>query len=544
VQTTAGPTYIERIIGQLTRAGNRRPVLNWQGRDLSAADFLFSIYTYAGALSSLGIGRGSLVALLAPNCPDAIAVRYAAHLLGAGACYLSAPRFAEARARLIQQIDPSLLVILPETLHLLPTGTGIRTVAVGDCGPDVPQLEQLATSQRSVVPACQARPSELAVIASSGGSTGVPKGSCRNFSSYTRMVDVHSRPDRRQLVNGRLAYLSQVLVDVTLLGGGFVVLRDAFDPTDTLAQIEEQRITDLFLVEPQLFELMDHPDIETRDLSCLRSLVHVGASAPPALRRRARKRFGAVIAHTYGASEQGLVSQLSASEHDPSIEERWSCAGRLLPGVELRLRKSDGTLADTNQPGAIEVRSPAMAQGYRNRPDLTVHAFADGWYHSGDLGFLDGGGYLHVLGRAEDIAIGTKGLIIPTALEDTLCGLPSVKYAFVVVDQELGTRTAAVVPWPRSAVDSAQCLLAVSAAHGTDVAESLIIVEVERLPVTEQGKPDRQIIQSLGRLHGERRAVARRPASSAISGAHRASAASRQESLPLTDVRVTPKLFD
>jgi fatty-acyl-CoA synthase len=358
------------------------------------------------------------------------------------------------------------------------------------------------------------------------------------------MVDVHSRPDRRQLVNGRLAYLSQVLVDVTLLGGGFVVLRDAFDPTDTLAQIEQQRITDLFLVEPQLFELMDHPDIETRDLSCLRSLVHVGASAPPALRRRARKRFGAVVAHTYGASEQGLVSQLSASEHDPSIEERWSCAGRLLPGVELRLRKSDGTLADTNQPGAIEVRSPAMAQGYRNRPDLTVHAFADGWYHSGDLGFLDGGGYLHVLGRAEDIAIGAKGLIIPTALEDTLCGLPSVKYAFVVVDQELGTRTAAVVPWPRSAVDSAQCLLAVSAAHGTDVAESLIIVEVERLPVTEQGKPDRQIIQSLGRLHGERRAVARRPASSAIFGAHPASAASRQESLPLTDVPVTPKLFD
>jgi hypothetical protein len=110
------------------------------------------------------------------------------------------------------------------------------------------------------------------------------------------------------------------------------------------------------------------------------------------------------------------------------------------------------------------------------------------------------------------------------------------------VDQELGTRTAAVVPWPRSAVDSAQCLLAVSAAHGTDVAESLIIVEVERLPVTEQGKPDRQIIQTLGRLHGERRALARSPA---ISRAHPAPAALRQESLPLTGVPViTHKPFD
>ena len=84
------------------------------------------------------------------------------------------------------------------------------------------------------------------------------------------------------------------------------MLRDGFDAADTLATIERERITELFLMEPRIFELMDHPDVVRRDLSSLRQLVHAGASAPPVL----RQRLGPVIAHTYGASDMGLVSQL------------------------------------------------------------------------------------------------------------------------------------------------------------------------------------------------------------------------------------------
>jgi fatty-acyl-CoA synthase len=493
VNTAAGPTYIERIIWQLTHAAGRKAVLSCQGVDVTATELLAAIYSHARSLSALGIGRGSLVALLAPNRPEALAVRYAANFLGAAACFLSSPPTARARVQLIQNVDPSVLVVFRETLHLVPTGLGITTVAVGDCGSELLRLDQITTSS-SDLPACRADPSALAIVVSSGGSTGVPKGSCRNFAAYTRMVDVPGRADRRQLVNGRLAYLSQVLVDMTLMSGGFVVLRDHFDPVDTLAQIEQQRITDLFLVEPQLFELMDHPDVETRDLSSLHTLVHVGASAPPRLRQRAWNRLGAVIAHTYGASEQGLVTRLSPSEHDSRVEDFWSCAGRLLPGVELRLRRPDGSLAGTNQPGIIEVRSPAMAQGYRNRPELTARAYVDGWFHSGDLAYVDGKGYLHVLGRAEDVTLGERGLISPTALENTLCGVPSVRYAVVVVDPEQHARVAAVVPWSGSVVNSAECHQAVGAEHGADVADSLVIVPFERIPLTEQGKPDRQAL--------------------------------------------------
>jgi fatty-acyl-CoA synthase len=275
-----------------------------------------------------------------------------------------------------------------------------------------------------------------------------------------------------------------VLVDVTLLGGGTVVLKDRYEAVDTLETIAAERITDLFLVEPQLFDLMDHPDLESADLSSLRTLTHIGASAPPTLRLRARQRFGPRVMHTYGASEEGLVSVLTPAEADPANPEHFHSAGRVLPHVEVRLRRNDGTIAMAGETGSIEVRSPAMAQGYRNRPDLEAAAFRDGWYRSGDLGRIDADGYLHVFGRAVDIEVVDGRMVSPTLIEDTLCRLPDIRYAAVVADKT---------------IDHAVYLGAVAAEYGKAVATSLLLLPRETIPLTPQGKPDREAIRALGR---------------------------------------------
>jgi fatty-acyl-CoA synthase len=271
------------------------------------------------------------------------------------------------------------------------------------------------------------------------------------------------------------------------------VLENSYESADTLAVIEAERITDLFLVEPQLFDLMDHPDVARRNLSSLRSITHIGASAPPVLRRRARERLGPVIAHTYGASEMGIVSALSPREQDPARAETFACSGRVLPGVEIRFRRGDGTLAAPGDIGSIEVRSPAMAGGYRNRPDLEARAFRHGWYCSGDLGLIDTEGCLQILGRAVDITWIDDDMVSPTMIEDALCELPFVRYAVVVVDADKACWIAAVVPWPGSAVDPAQCRDLVARRFH---AAPLAVVEVGSMPLTEQGKPDRAAILS------------------------------------------------
>jgi fatty-acyl-CoA synthase len=486
------------MIESLRQAGDR-PVLRWNGADTTGSQLLAAIYRYARALESLGIARGDLVAMYAPNRPEALALRYATHLLGAASVYLSAPPEPGKRAQMLVDFRPGLVVVFPETAHLLPP----TTAPCGAIGPveDVPlRLDELASEQDTAPMESRARQGDLAVVVSSGGTTGVPKGSVRDFGSYTRMVAVPSPATRRQLANGKLAYLTQALVDTTLLGGGTVILQSAFQPAATLAAIETERVTHLFLVEPQLFDLMDHPDVTQRDLSSLSVLTHIGAAAAPVLRMRARERLGPVIAHPYGASEMGLVSLLTPPEHDLAYPDRFTCAGRVLPGVEVRFRSPDGALDE--RAGAIEVGSPAMASGYLRRPVEQAMNFIDGWYRTGDLGHLDEDGYLHIHGRVVDCAEIDGRLVTPTALQDLLCRRSDVRYAVIVPDPDAGTRIAAVLSWPGQTVDIAGCLDTITGAFGPSVASTVVVLPVDAIPLTEQGKPNRPEIRELAAATG------------------------------------------
>ena len=342
-----GTLYIASLIARLSRSGHA-PVLRYQGRDTTAAELLAAIFRYARALADISIERGSLVAQFAPNCPDALAIRYAANLLGAAAVYLSAPPSPERRAELLAQIDPELLVLFPETAHLLPGRVKIRVAAVGAAWSGASlRLDELAAAQTGDPVPSLALPGDLAVIVSSGGTTGVPKGSWRDFAAYTAMVDAPSPADRRQLVNGHLAYLSQVLVDITLLGGGSVVLEDAYEAADTLATIEAERITDLFLVEPQLFEVMDHPI--SRVGTCRRCGPHaIGASAPPTLRRRARERLGRRAGPHLRRQRDGDRQRLPPAEYDPAHPERFTSPAASSPASRSG---SAATTARSRRPG-------------------------------------------------------------------------------------------------------------------------------------------------------------------------------------------------
>jgi len=245
--------YVAESIKRLSR-NISAPALRYDGATVTAGELLASVHRYARALFGIGIRRSSLLALLAPNCPAALAVRYAANLIAAATTFLSVTASSAAQAELLGLTAPDLLVVFPETAKLVPVdgGIGVASAGGGVAGSGRGHSMRWPRAQATEWFACAARPDDLGVVISSGGSTGVLKGSWRTFAAYAAIVDVLSSAERRQLVNGRLAYLSQVLVDMTLLGGGTVVLRDGFDPADTLGIIQRERITDLFLVEPQL----------------------------------------------------------------------------------------------------------------------------------------------------------------------------------------------------------------------------------------------------------------------------------------------------
>ncbi len=118
--------------------------------------------------------------------------------------------------------------------------------------------------------------------------------------------------------------------------------------------------------------------------------------------------------------------------------------------------------------------------------------FTGGWYRTGDLGALDGEDMLQILGRAVDI--GDTG-VSPVAPQDTLCGQPSVRYAVLVADPGQGW-IAAAEAWPGGTVDIEASRAAVAGRHGPEAATSLRLMPVDRIPLTEQGKPDRPAIRA------------------------------------------------
>jgi fatty-acyl-CoA synthase len=177
----------------------------------------------------------------------------------------------------------------------------------------------------------------------------------------------------------------------------------------------------------------------------------------------------------------------------------FTSAGRVLPDVEVRLRRMDGRLTSAGEAGIVEVRSPAMASGYRNNPGLSSQHFQDGWYVTGDLGRLDKDAFLHILGRAVDVQDIDGTMVTPTEIEDVLCQLQDVRSAVVVRDLEADLTIAVVIAWPGRSIDIRECRLAVTNLFGDTIAASLVVVPADRVPLTEQGKPDRAAVKRMAR---------------------------------------------
>jgi fatty-acyl-CoA synthase len=498
-------SYVERI---LARATDRpyRVVIQDARSELSALAFRRLVNRLARALTEAGVFPGDRIAIVPTISADALAVRYAAGLLGCATVFCPNTGTRGRLAGLLARTHAGAVVVFPETAgavgEVVRSGGSPRLLSVGPV-PGVLDLLAMPAENVRDLAACVVDPGALAVMVATGGTTGPPKLSRRSFAGWEHLVDAGSMRGRRQLICTSFAYVAQVLADQVLLGGGTVILRDRFDARAILATIEAEGITHLALVEPLLVELIDHPEFGVRDLSSLVAISHIGADAAPALRRRLLNRTGPILAHPYGASEAGIVSVLAGADYSLAHPERLGTAGPPLPGVDVQIERVDGSEAPRGEEGFVTVRSLQVADGYDG--DARNGGFRGDRYFTGDLGFLDLDGYLHVRGRAADQRQVCGRWVMPVDVQDALCDHPEVRYAVAVA----GDRgfCAVVVLAPGATFDGDDLRAFVSEHHG----EHLIpiqIVAVDRVPVTEQGKPNRDRIAAL--LDEQREGVAQR----------------------------------
>jgi len=217
--------------------------------------------------------------------------------------------------------------------------------------------------------------------------------------------------------------------------------------------IQESHVTDLSTVPTMLIALMDHPERSKYDLSSIKRMTYAGSPTPVERIKEALSIFGPVLDQSYGQAESIItITHLPRHEHilngNPERERRLASTGREYPGVQVRVVDEKDQILGPGEIGEVITRSDLVMRGYWNQPEKTREAIHGGWLHTGDIGYLDEGGYLFLVDRKHDKII-TGGLnVYPREVEEILSAHPTVAQVavFGVQDPFWGEAvTAAVV---------------------------------------------------------------------------------------------------
>ena len=234
-----------------------------------------------------------------------------------------------------------------------------------------------------------------------------------------------------------------------LLVGGKVAITRKPDVATILTLIQEERCTHINAV-PTLYNwMLQFADPDAYDLSSLRLLSYAGSPFPPELLKKCLERFGRKFSQAYGMTECIGGTSLSVEDHDPDggRSHLLASAGKAVLGVDVAVVGLDDQRLPPDQIGEIVIRGKCVMKGYWKNPEMTDAALRGGWYHTGDMGYLDKEGYLFLVDRKSDMIVTGGENVYPREVEDVLYQHPAVAMAAVVSapDDKWGERVQAVV---------------------------------------------------------------------------------------------------
>jgi long-chain acyl-CoA synthetase len=276
---------------------------------------------------------------------------------------------------------------------------------------------------------------DTAVILYTSGTTGTPKGAELTHLNLRRNAEI----SRNMFGFGNDAVTLGALplfhsfgqtcgMNATISGGGTLTLIPRFEPGKALEIIQRDRVN-IFQGVPTMYGAILHlADHDRYDSSSLQLCASGGSAMPVELMRGFEEAFGCKILEGYGLSESSPV----ASFNHPERERKPGSIGTPVEGVEMKVVDEDGDEAPQGEVGEIVIRGPNVMKGYWNRPDASQETIADGWLHTGDMGYVDGDGYFFIVDRKKDLIIRGGYNVYPREIEEVLYEHPAVREAAVV----------------------------------------------------------------------------------------------------------------
>lgn len=412
------------------------------GRDISYSSFADAVRHAAAGLAGRGFVKGDVFAIYSPNVPEyAIAVHAVASLGGVitpanplNTAGELARQLGDSGARWLLTAPPFLDAALEAANRV-----GVREVFVFGDGPGATSFGELCVSEEEP-PEVEIDPREdLLFLPYSSGTTGLPKGvmlTHRNVVSNLAQVSAPEidlcREDDTCLASP-FFHISGIgpVMNASLRVGATIVTVPRFDFETLLKAIQDYRVTIVWAVPPIVLALARHPLVDRYDLSSLRLVFSSSAPLSAGLARTCAERLGCRVRNGYGTTETSPA--LHVTPADTSLA-RTGAIGPPIPNTECMVADvKSGSPLGVNEPGEVLVRGPQVMRGYLNRPDATAAAIdPDGWLRTGDLGYVDEDGYLHLVDRLKEM-IKYRGMqIAPAELEAVLISHPRVADAAVV----------------------------------------------------------------------------------------------------------------
>jgi len=477
--------------------------IRWTYQELAA-----KVDVLAAHLVRLGVGPGDVVSIQLPNWAEFSAIYVAVTKVGAVVNTLL-PIYRAKELGYILKFAKTKLVFVPGVFRnfdyrplyrdLRPQLSDLQQIVVvgGDCPDDMLDFASLQAPIASVAPPLYVRGDEPNALIFTSGTESSPKGvvhthDTMNFGNRSVASFLALNSEEVIWAASPVGHATGMMwaVRLGIFLGATVVMQEVWDPAAAIDLIERERCTFTTAATPFAAMLLEQPGLQDRDLSSFRNFMCGGAAIPSTLGQAMRERLGVNLLPLWGMSE-AFISTLCGPD-DPD-EARYGTDGKALPGVEMAIFDPDRSrILPPGEEGEIATRGPHVCTGYFNDPERTAASFsADGWLFSGDLGVIDEGGYLRVLGRIKDI-INRGGLKISAVeVEDMLLRHPKIGAVAMVgiPDNRLGEKACAcVVPRPNETVTLSDLVTLLK--DGGVAAYKLpeYIALIDALPMTATGK--------------------------------------------------------
>ena len=486
------------------------------GRTLTYGALADGVKRCSAGLARIGFAKGDVFAIYSPNLPEYAIIFLAVAAVG-GINTTANPLYtADELAKQLKDCKARFLITVPTFLDKAKEAaakSGVEAVFVfGTAEGARPFAELLQGEGRPPTVTIDPR-ADLVVLPYSSGTTGLPKGvmlthynlvanlcQCEGMENFETFGD-------RDVVMAVLPFFHiygmVVIMMLGLAGGGTIVVMPRFDLQEFLGAVQKYRATVLPLVPPIVLGLVKHPAVAQFDLSSVRLVFSGAAPLGEEIARALSQKLGCPVVQGYGMTEASPVTHLSPVRNAPL---KPGSAGKVVPNTEVKIVDVvTGEEVGQSKEGEILIRGPQIMRGYLGRPDETAACLdAEGWYHTGDVGYVDPEGYFYIVDRTKEL-IKYKGLqVAPAELEALLLTHPAVLDAAVVrkADDEAGEVPKAYValkPDPASKATTADAIMGWVAERVAPHKRIRHLEFIEQIPKSASGKILRRLLIDMDR---------------------------------------------